>query len=84
MGMSWERANTIWMGNKGKIVRSQNGVHKKENTFFFFFKIYFILFFYYFFLFLTLQYCIGFAIYQHENTLLMGRNFPWGGVVIFL
>jgi len=45
MGMSWERANTIWMGNKGKIIRSQNrGCTKKKTLFFFFFKIYFILF----------------------------------------
>ena len=37
MGMSWERANTIWMGNKGKIVRSQNrGCTKKKTLFFLF------------------------------------------------
>ena len=31
-----------------------------------FFKFFFFL--YYFILFLTLQYCIGFAIYQHESA----------------
>ena len=31
-------------------------------------KIQFLFFFFFFFSFLTLKYCIGFAIYQHEST----------------
>ena len=47
----------------------------KEGIFFFFFPIILFLLYYYlyyiaqaFFFLLTLQYCIGFAIYQHEST----------------
>ena len=36
--------------------------------FFFFFGLYFFYFIYYLFIYFTLQYCIGFAIYQHVST----------------
>ena len=45
---------------------SHQGIHAFTNLFSFFF--FFLLFFFIFCFFLTLQHCIGFAIYQHESA----------------
>ena len=44
-----------------------------------FFFIIFLICFLFYFIFLTLQYCIGFAMYQHESaTGIHGLSFIWG------